>query len=98
MAKRPVKLVLRSNPAVMAIVLVAVICATVAVVTLQNYLEESQNQFELLRQQAAELEAKNEELASDIENLGSVESAIEIAEEELGLVDPDTIVFTPEKD
>ena len=95
MAKRPVKLVFRSNKVIMAVVLVAVICSTVAVVTLQNYLEESKNQFELLRQQAAELEEQNKELTSDIEGLGSVESAIEIAEEELGLVDPDTVVFTP---
>ncbi len=98
MAKRPVKLVFRSNKVIMAVVLVAVICSTVAVVTLQNYLEESKNQFELLRQQAAELEEQNKELTSDIEGLGSVESAIEIAEEELGLVDPDTVVFTPETD
>lgn len=95
MAKRPVKLVFRSNPIIMTVVLVAAIFATVAVVTLQGSLEESRNQYEKMRQQAAELEAENEELASDIDKLGSVESAIEIAEEELGLVDPDTVVFTP---
>lgn len=98
MARRPVKLVFRSKPWIMAIVLVAVICATVTVVTLQSSLEEGQNQYELLRQQAAELEAENEELASDIDKLGSVESAIDIAEEELGLVCPDTVIFDPAND
>lgn len=95
MAKKRVKVVLRSNPIIMAIVLVAVICATVAVVTLQNALEQSREQYELLRQRAAILEEANKELTSDIANLGSVESAIEIAEDELGLVDPDDTVFTP---
>lgn len=98
MARRPVKLVFRSNPIIMTIVLVAAIVATVAVVTLQGSLEESREQYEQLRLQAAELEAENEELVSDIEGLGSVDSAKEIAEEELGLVDPDTVVFTPATD
>lgn len=95
MAKRPVKLVLRSNPVIMAIVLAAVIIATVATVCLQNSLEDSRSQYEAMRLQAAALEAANEELISDISDLGSVESAIKIAEEELGLVCPDTVVFTP---
>ncbi len=98
MARRPVKLVFRSNPIIMTIVLVAIIVATVAVVTLHGSLEESKRQYEQLRTQAAELEAENEELVSDIEGLGSVDSAKEIAEEELGLVDPDTVVFTPATD
>ena len=95
MAKRPVKLVFRSNPLMVGIVLVAAIFATVAVVTLQGSLEANQQRYEQLRQEAAELEAKNEELASDIDRLGSEESIRDIAEEELGLVDPDTVVFTP---
>ena len=95
MAKRPVKLVFRSSRVIMAIVLVAVIFATITVVALQSSLQESKNQFEMMRQQAAALEAANDELEADIGALGSVESAIEIAEEELGLVSPDTVIFTP---
>lgn len=95
MAKKKVKLVLRSNRAVMGIVLAATILATAATVYLHNSLENSQNRYEAMRLQAAALEAANEELKSDIAILGSVESTIKIAEEELGLVCPDTIVFTP---
>ena len=98
MAKRPVKLVFRSSRVIMVIVLVAVICATVTVVALQSSLQDSRNQFEMMRQQAAALEAANDELSSDIDALGSVESIIEIAEEELGLVCPDTVIFTPATD
>lgn len=95
MAKRPVKLVFRSRKIVMAIVLVAVVCATVAVVMLQTALKESKSQYDLIRQRAAALEAANDELESDIAGLGSVESSIEIAEDELGLVLPGTVIFTP---
>ncbi len=95
MAKRPVKLVFRSKPIIMIIVLVAVICSTVAVVALQSELNENKNQLALMRQQAAELENANNELSSDIADLGSVDSAIKIAEDELDLVQPDTIIFTP---
>lgn len=95
MAKRPVKLVFRSHPAIMAIILVLVILATIAVVSVQSTLDECQNRFEMLRLQAAALESENETLASDIDNLGSIESAIKIAEEELGLVCPDTVIFNP---
>ncbi len=95
MAKKPVKVVFRSKPAIMAIVLVAVISAAVAVVSLKSSLKESRSQYEQLRQQAADLEAANKELNEDIAGLGSVESAIEIAGDELGLVLPGTVIFTP---
>ena len=95
MARRPVKLVFRSKPAIMALVLVAVICATVAVVALRSALTESKSQYELMRLRAAALENANAELDQDISSLGTVDSAIEIAEEVLGLVLPGTVVFTP---
>lgn len=98
MAKRPVKVVFRTKPRVMAVVMAMVIVATVALVGLQGSLAESRSQFEAMRLQAAALEAANQELISNIDDLGSVESAIRIAEEELGLVCPDTVVFAPEID
>lgn len=95
MAKKPVKLVYRSKPIVMAIVMVLVIGATIGVVTVHNALDNSISQYDAMRLHAAALEAANAKLTTDISALGSVESAIRIAEEELGLVCPDTVVFTP---
>lgn len=95
MTRKPVKVVFRSRPLIMAVVMLLVITATVGMVTLQNALDNSRSQFEAMRQQAAALEAANAELNANIAQLGTVDSAIRIAEEELGLVDPDTIVFTP---
>ena len=46
-----------------------------------------------LRQQAAILDQRNDELRRDIDELGTTDSVRKIAQEELGLVDPDTIIF-----
>ena len=54
------------------------------------------NQTEDLRAQAAALEQENSDLEEKIQNLGSVQSVLEIAQEELGLVSSDTVVFQPE--
>ena len=42
------------------------------------------------------LEYANTELVEKTENLGSVQSVREIAQEELGLVDPNTVILDPQ--
>ena len=54
--------------------------------------EETQN----LTQEAATIAAENEELDEKIGALGSVQSVKNIAQEELGLVEPGTIIIDPE--
>jgi len=53
--------------------------------------EETRN----LTQEAAAAEAENAELTEKIGDLGSVQSVKDIAREELGLEDPDTVVIHP---
>ncbi|MBQ7801680.1 MAG: hypothetical protein IJ375_05085 [Oscillospiraceae bacterium] len=48
-----------------------------------------------LRTQAAALEEDNTDLEQKIQDLGSVQSVHDIAQEELGLVSPDAVVFQP---
>ena len=95
MAKKPVKIVFRTKKIIMIMVLIAVVSATIAVVTMQTALRESKSQYELMRQQAAALENANEQLQEDIDGLGTIDSSIQIAEDELGLVLPGTVIFTP---
>ena len=45
--------------------------------------------------QAAVLEEENEDLSQKTEDLGSSDSIKDIARDELGLVDPDTIIIKP---
>ena len=49
-----------------------------------------------LKQEASDLEYANQELDRKTEEIGSVQSIQDIAEEELGLVDPNTILVEPE--
>ena len=49
-----------------------------------------------LKEEASGLEHANEVLEQKMDELGSVQSIEDIAKEELGLVDPDTILIDPE--
>ena len=49
-----------------------------------------------LKEEASGLEHANSELEQKMEEIGSVQSIQDIAEDELGLVDPDTILIDPE--
>ena len=95
--KKKYRLVLRrSHPVVWAAVLVLVIACTVALVATRANIENSRSQYEAMRMQAAALEENNNMLSDRIRDLGSVESAIQIAMEKLGLMFPDSIVFNPD--
>lgn len=97
--KKKYRLVLRrSHPVIWACILVAVALSTVALITLRASIDASDAQYEDLRQQAAVLESDNGQLEERISILGTVESAIQIAMEKLGLVLPDTVVFDPGND
>ena len=96
MAKRKYRVVFKkSSPLVKAVILLAVLLSTVALVMLYATIEQSHNQYEAMRQQAAMLEANNHSLVERIDNMGSLESIIRIAMERLGLVLPDTTIFDP---
>ncbi len=53
-------------------------------------------QIDALKDEASGLEHANEVLDQKTQELGSVQSIQDIAKEELGLVDPNTIVIDPE--
>ncbi len=86
----------KSSPVTKAAILTAVILSTLALVALYSSINAVQNHYELLRQQAMELESGNITLQENIEDLGSLESAIRIAMEELGLEFPDSVIIVPE--
>lgn len=94
--KESVKLVMkRSNPVTKAAILAAAVLSLVALVALYSSIDHIQNQYDTLRTQAMELESDNDQLQTNIDDLGSLESAIRIAMEELGLTFPDSMIITP---
>lgn len=78
------------------VVICAIVLCMATLLTLRLISENLNAQTQELRSQAAELERENEELRENIEDLGSVESDERIAQEELGLAYPDTVIFQPE--
>ena len=94
---RNAKVVVRQSPAALKIVLIVLILFSMATLAALRWvhtgiLEETEN----LREEASALEHANAELEVKTDELGSVKSIEDIAKEELGLVDPNTIVIDPQ--
>ena len=85
----------RTSPWLIGVLVAAIVLSTATVVTLgwTSYVLETET--ENMRTEAAQLEAENADLDRRIEQLGSVQSVMEIASEQLGLVDPNTIIIEP---
>lgn len=96
---RKVRLVFgRKHPVLKTALAALITLATVSMVTLGLGYREAEERIERLRQQAVELEQENDRLNDRIEALGTVESIRQIAAEELGLVDPNTIIMESDTD
>ena len=95
---RRVKLVVRkSRPVTKAVALCAVVLSTVALLTLQSAILASREHAAELMEQAHKLEQQNQELEQRIDSLDTEEGIRDIAEQELGLVDPDTVILVPKQ-
>ena len=75
------------------VVAAAIVLSSATLVTLRLAHWEAEEKLAELRQQIAVMEQRNEDLRHDIDELGTTDSVREIAREELGLVDPDTIII-----
>ena len=94
----PFRLVIRrSSPLMKIVVLAAVVLSIAALLALRSAILDTRAQAEALRSQAASLEQENEELTEKVDGIGTVDGILQIAQEELGLVDPDTVVIKPEQ-
>ena len=85
----------RTNNVTKIAVAAAIVACMVTLIALGVSIQTLKNRTEDLRQKAAILEEANRELSEDISELGSDKSTVEIAEEELGLVQPDTVFYKP---
>ncbi len=83
----------RSKPLVKVVVIAVIVLSMAALLTLRWSLSDIQAQIQDMRSQVSRLELENADLNEKIDELGSVQSVMDIAQEELGLVDPDTIVI-----
>ena len=85
----------RSSILLKILVLVTILASVAALAGLQLAISNYQQQSQVLQSQAATLQQKNEELTQKIAELGTKASIRRIATEELGLMDPNALFFTP---
>ena len=83
----------RSQTLTKVVVLVALVLSMAALLTLGIARRDAEKRTAELLEQARQLEQQNSQLERYIDELGTVQSVERIAAEELGLVDPDTVVF-----
>ena len=95
--QKQVKVEVRPASNILKIILILLILfSIVALIALRWVHNGILTQIDALKDEAAGLEYANEVLDQKTEELGSVQSIQDIAKEELGLVDPDTILIDPE--
>ena len=86
----------RSSNTLKIVVIAALVLGTLSLLMLRGAILRMEQKTEELRQQAAVLEQENKKLEKSISQLGTVQSVTELAEQLLGLVDPNTVIFSPE--
>ena len=92
-----IKLVFRrSRPLTKIVVLAAVVLSILALMALRGAILTTRENTEDLRSQAIELEQENSRLEQYIKELGTIRGIIRIAQEKLGLIEPDSIIIQPE--
>jgi cell division protein FtsL len=91
-----VKVVVRPSPAALKVLLILVIAFSMAaLLTLRLVHNGIQEEIENLKDEAAEFEYANSELDQRLEDPDSIENVQNIAREELGMVDPNTVLIDP---
>ncbi len=86
----------RSRLLTKVVVLVAVLLSIVTLTMLLLAIHSTRAQTEALRNEALGLQQENSRLDQYIKEMGTIKGIIQIAKEELGLVEPGTIIIDPE--
>ena len=88
----------KSSPLVKVAVIVAILLFSAAMISLRISQRELEKQTADMQKEAAQLVEENEELEEKIDDVGSVQSIQDIAQEELDMVFPDTVFFDSGKE
>lgn len=78
------------------VIALAVVLSMATIGLIHAQAKAAEDRVDDLKTQAALLEQENGKLSDQIDDLGSVAGVEAIAREELGLADPDTVIFQPE--
>ena len=85
----------RSSNKTKVIVIIFLVIGIASLFVLRGAINDAEAANAALESQAAELEENNSDLQENIDNLDTVQGVEQIAQDELGLVDPDTVLIQP---
>lgn len=74
----------------------AIVLSMIALSVLHISTAELKARTDDLSRRAAQLESENEDLQNDIAQVDSIQGIVDIAKEELGLVEPDAVFYQPQ--
>ena len=86
----------RSSTLTKTVVLIAVVLSMAALLALGAAINNYRSQTQALKDQAAQLEQENGQLQDKNDKKGTLEGLLEFAQDFLGLVDPDSVIFGSE--
>ena len=86
----------RSRKLTVIMLIAAIVLSIAALTFLHLSINILKTDTSHLRDQAAQLELKNQALQEDIDQIGSMQSIVDIAQNELGLVPPDAVFYQTE--
>ena len=86
----------RSSTLTKVLVLSAVVLSTVTLLGLRSRIQKADAQIAAQQAQISQEQQENEDLEQKIDALGTLEGVEQIARDELGLEDPDTVILIPE--
>lgn len=86
----------RSKKLTIIVIAITIVLSMGALTALHLSMSGLKKRTEALYDKAAHLEAENAELLEDMEQVDSIAGIVGIAEEELGLVQPDTVFYSTE--
>ena len=86
----------RSSRTTIIAVGIAIVLSVACLLVMHALQLDAEAEKEAWRQEAIKQEQEQNKLEDKLNNLGSQEGVEDIAKDELGLVDPDTIVVQPE--
>lgn len=94
---KKVKVEVRPAPNSLKIILIILIVFSMAALVALRWVHNGiQDEITELKDEASAIEQANADLKERTKKIDSVQSIQDIAQEELGLVDPDTVVISPE--
>lgn len=92
--KGNIRLIIRRSPPLVRTAILAMLAlCIISLATLGYVIHTTRAETQALRDQAAALEQRNAQLEEYLSELGSVEAIARIAQEELGLYLPGTVIY-----